>query len=111
MTLPAWAPFAPDRYRQRFNTIGRPSRDKGRVHGVGFRFVTERIALEAGLTGWVRNRPRGDVELVAEGAEEKLRSMLENIKASEVGRYIQKMAVDWQDYRNEFSDFRIEFVY
>jgi acylphosphatase len=39
----------------------------GRVQGVGFRwFAMERAALE-GITGWVRNLPTGQVEVVAEG--------------------------------------------
>lgn len=84
---------------------------KGRVQGVGFRFTAERIALEMNVTGWVRNLRDGNVEMVVEGPEEALMSTLERIKSSEVGGYIQTTQLDWQDYRNEFSDFRIEFIY
>ena len=34
----------------------------GRVHGVGFRYSTQREAQEMGLTGWVRNRSDGTVD-------------------------------------------------
>jgi acylphosphatase len=84
---------------------------KGRVQGVGFRFTAERIALETGVKGWVRNLPNGDVELTAEGAEEALRKTLEGIRQSSVGRHIQKAETEWQEFRNEYKDFRIEFVY
>src|SRR3989344_3916609 len=80
---------------------------KGRVQGVGFRFTAERIALELGVKGWVRNLPNGDVEILAEGKEKALADTLERIKTSEIGRHITKTVMDWQEYRNEFRDFRV----
>ena len=41
----------------------------GRVQGVGFRYFTCRLAEEFDVTGYVRNLPNGDVEIVAEGAQ------------------------------------------
>jgi len=45
----------------------------GRVQGVGFRVFTADAALAEGLSGWVRNRPDGCVEVHAEGEAEALR--------------------------------------
>jgi acylphosphatase len=39
----------------------------GRVQGVGFRWFTEAAASREGIHGWVRNRPDGAVEALAEG--------------------------------------------
>ncbi len=39
----------------------------GRVQGVFFSASTREKAESLGLTGWVRNLPNGDVELLAEG--------------------------------------------
>lgn len=39
----------------------------GRVQGVGFRFWTLRMAEQRQLTGWVRNRSDGTVEVHAQG--------------------------------------------
>ena len=39
----------------------------GLVHGVGFRYTTQRKAERLGLTGWVRNGSDGSVEVFAQG--------------------------------------------
>ena len=43
---------------------------RGHVQGVWFRESTREQAERAGLVGWVRNLPNGDVEAVFEGARE-----------------------------------------
>jgi acylphosphatase len=44
----------------------------GKVQGVYFRAHTQGQAVRLGLTGWVRNTPEGQVEVLACGAEERL---------------------------------------
>ena len=39
----------------------------GRVQGVGFRYFTVDAAAREGVSGWVRNRVDGRVEIAAEG--------------------------------------------
>ncbi len=52
-------------------------RVSGRVQGVFFRSGTQDRARRLGLTGWVRNLPDGNVELVACGDETKLKQLEE----------------------------------
>ena len=45
---------------------------KGIVQGVGFRFFVQHKANALGITGWVRNRNDGSVEVYAVGPESRL---------------------------------------
>ena len=45
---------------------------KGRVQGVFYRASAKEKALNAGLTGWVRNTKSGDVEILATGTKSDL---------------------------------------
>ena len=49
----------------------------GNVQGVGFRATARRKAQELGLTGIVRNLKDGSVELIAQGKEEQLKSLVQ----------------------------------
>ncbi len=53
----------------------------GRVQGVGFRFATHRIAQRHPVVGFVKNRPDGTVEVVAEGEEVGLCEFLDEVRA------------------------------
>ena len=49
----------------------------GRVQGVFFRDTCRRVALEHGVSGWVRNLPDGRVEAVFEGAADGVRRLVD----------------------------------
>ena len=55
-------------------------RISGRVQGVGYRYWTERVAGELGLSGWVRNRRDGTVEAVFSGSPDDVARMLERCR-------------------------------
>lgn len=61
---------------------------RGRVQGVGFRWWTKTQALRLGITGTVRNREDGAVEVTARGQEDSLHRFREILRrgapASEV---------------------------
>lgn len=78
----------------------------GRVQGVGFRFFARRAAREAGIRGWVRNRPDGTVETLAEGEEDAVARYLERLREGPHGSRVT--AVDVQDtVAEESSSFDI----
>ena len=84
------------------------ARFEGRVQGVGFRYTTVEYAAAVGVTGYVSNLPDGDVELVAEGAEEQLRDLLARIQRSHLGRFILRVHQQWSPGRGTFTAFTIE---
>ena len=45
---------------------------RGRVQGVGYRYFAQTWAVEVGVTGWVRNRDDGNVEVFANGTLQQL---------------------------------------
>ena len=51
-------------------------RISGRVQGVFFRASCARLADELGLSGWVRNRPDGDLEAVFQGPGSAVEDMV-----------------------------------
>ena len=80
----------------------------GSVQGVGFRYNARSIAQHLGVVGWVKNLPDGGVELVAEGEEEKLKELKENIR-QEMGNYISDEQASWEAATGVFRDFSIRF--
>jgi len=52
----------------------------GRVQGVGFRWFVRETAIELGLAGWVRNRPDGNVEVAADGDDERVSRFRERLR-------------------------------
>ena len=80
----------------------------GQVQGVGFRYTTESIANQLGLSGWVKNIRGGDVEVLAEGEEAVLEDIISRLEEQFSG-YIVKKDVTWGPATGEFKDFGIEF--
>lgn len=82
-------------------------RIKGRVQGVGFRYSAIDEARRLGLSGWVRNLPDGDVELVAEGRNRALRRLAAWGHVGPPGALVTEVAEEWLPYSGEFDSFRI----
>ena len=49
----------------------------GNVQGVGFRAFIKRRALENNIKGFIKNNPEGEVEILAQGIDKKLKIFLE----------------------------------
>ena len=77
----------------------------GRVQGVGFRYTTHSLAQQFAVTGFVRNLPTGEVELVAEGEAGEVQRFL-NALAKQMARYIHSQKVQDENPAG-FGDFGI----
>lgn len=49
----------------------------GKVQGVGFRFYTNKKAVELDISGWVQNKPDGSVYIEGEGDETNLLTFID----------------------------------
>jgi acylphosphatase len=78
---------------------------EGRVQGVSFRyFVTEQAQL-LGITGWVRNRLNGAVEVLAEGPHNRLELLLKALHKGPPAAYVSDVQVEWLEGSGEFTSF------
>ncbi|HKU31470.1 MAG TPA: acylphosphatase [Arthrobacter sp.] len=83
------------------------ARISGVVQGVGFRYWTARKADELLLTGTVRNRFDGSVELVAEGPRADVDHLLDWLNSSGAPGRVEDVDFQVTDATGEFNDFRI----
>ncbi len=81
---------------------------RGRVQGVYFRATAQREARQHGLSGWVKNRTDGSVEIVAEGEEDDVKDFLAWAHSSGPSTArVDDVEVRWRSYTGEYTDFRI----
>ena len=79
----------------------------GRVQGVGFRFFTMQTAQENHLSGWVRNRWDGRVEVMAEGTIDALNYLLIALRRGPISADVQKVDYEFTDAKGEFQGFHL----
>jgi len=81
----------------------------GRVQGVFFRHNTNKEANRLGLTGWVRNLPSGDVEVIAEGEKAVVEELIAWCHRGPSMARVDNVAVTWETYTGEFSGFSVTY--
>ncbi|NQT94255.1 MAG: acylphosphatase [Lentisphaerae bacterium] len=81
----------------------------GRVQGVCFRMLTCEEAVRRGITGWVRNRSDGTVEIVAEGEADALRGFVGWCRAGPSHARVMDVDESTSDATGEFRSFRIRY--
>jgi acylphosphatase len=81
----------------------------GRVQGVFFRYSTNKVGNKLGLKGFVRNLSDGNVEVVAEGDEDKLKEMIEFCKKGPMGAHVENVKIEYGKATGEFDTFSIGY--
>lgn len=80
---------------------------EGRVQGVWFRDSTKREANRLNITGWVKNRYDGNVELIAEGSKENVAKLTEWCHNGPPAARVTGVNESIEDYTGEFASFEI----
>jgi len=76
---------------------------KGKVQGVGYRFITKAVADQLGVKGFVRNELNGDVFIAAEGDKISLDMFLERCRDGPehaLVNLVESHEGDLKNYRN-----------
>jgi acylphosphatase len=79
----------------------------GHVQGVSFRYFVLEQAELLGLTGWVRNRWNGAVEVLAEGSRQNLEQLLLGLREGPPMAVVSDVDFEWLTYTGEFTMFEL----
>ena len=82
---------------------------KGKVQGVWFRDSTRREAVRLGVSGWVKNRPDGHVEVVAEGPEENVKNLVAWCHHGPSHARVSKVDETPEGWQGEFDSFDVVY--
>jgi acylphosphatase len=82
---------------------------RGRVQGVGFRNFTQMMAVERGITGWVKNTPDGGVEVLAFGSVNNLEQFMQVLKEGCLGSKVTEFHSQWVQDEPEGLNFLIRY--
>lgn len=64
----------------------------GKVQGVGFRWFVREAARRAGLSGWVRNRDDGGVDIAADGTDSAIAELLSAVRTGPPGARVDHVS-------------------
>jgi acylphosphatase len=81
----------------------------GRVQGVCYRAETRQQACNLGLTGWVKNLPDGQVEILAEGEEQRVRDLISWCRQGPPRSRVDLIEESTEKYTGEFNSFSITY--
>ena len=81
----------------------------GRVQGVAYRYFAEKYASRLDIAGWVRNLPDGRVEILAEGSDAHIETLLARLREGPSLAEIDSFEVRRERSTGEFREFRIAY--
>lgn len=81
----------------------------GKVQGTYFRAYVSRKAAELGVTGYVRNRSDGSVEVEAEGQRSRLETLIAYLNIGSPASRVDKVITSWSESTGQYADFEIRY--
>ena len=80
---------------------------KGKVQGVRYRDYIQVSAMELGLFGYTKNNSDGSVFVLAQGAPDILKSLVEHLHEGSVLATVESVSVDWATAGVTYDDFSV----
>jgi len=81
----------------------------GKVQGVFFRQATRVIAIKNNITGWVRNLDDGRVEILIEGKDKHVDSVIEWCNFGPAGARVDDIQTYTKNYSGVFKKFEVKY--
>ena len=81
----------------------------GRVQGVFFRQATKVIAIKNNVTGWVRNLDDGRVEILIEGDDKCIDSVIAWCDCGPANSRVDDIQINNENYLGNFKNFEVRY--
>ncbi|MBW2983817.1 acylphosphatase [Candidatus Woesearchaeota archaeon] len=81
----------------------------GRVQGVFFRANTRDKGRQLGLNGWVRNAGYDQVEVIAEGDDDKIRELVDYCRQGPPAAHVDDIKVKFEEPKKDLGPFSIRY--
>lgn len=80
---------------------------RGRVQGVGFRYLAKEAAMRHGVTGFVRNLADRSVYIIAQAEESIIESFCDELKSGNGFSRVDELRLEQIESENRYHDFEI----
>ncbi|MCX6346849.1 MAG: acylphosphatase [Actinobacteria bacterium] len=81
---------------------------EGRVQGVGMRYFAYTRAIKYNISGFVKNTPDGNVEIVCSGESAEMDKFIAEIKKGPSFSFISDVRIN-ETPQNDFKNFEIRY--
>jgi len=81
----------------------------GKVQGVGYRYFAQMKAVQFGITGWVKNRSDGAVEMVTTGTKENLDLFIQEIRRGNPFSTVEQIEISEISTVEKYQSFTIKY--
>jgi acylphosphatase len=81
----------------------------GRVQGVFFRQATKVIAIKNNVTGWVQNLDDGRVEILIEGDDKCVDSVIAWCDCGPANSRVDDIQINNENYLGSFENFEVRY--
>ncbi len=79
----------------------------GKVQGVFFRQATKVVAIKNNVTGWVKNLENGQVEILLEGDDKNVNSVIDWCYNGPANSRVDQIKIEQQEIFDQYPTFEV----